>query len=105
MADPPGQAMLNDVGDIAPSRGDAGDRCDVIDLERVLHPQQKPKPKNSKHASTHAPRARRLQKVFPNHHSDLTPFGTKFGTAIRVAHSSFSLAQPNGEMHVQTRII
>jgi hypothetical protein len=34
---------------MAAARGDAGDRGDVIGLERMLHAQQKPQPKNSEH--------------------------------------------------------
>lgn len=49
VADPPGQAMLDDVGDIASPHGDAGDRGHVIGLERVLQSQEKPEPQNSEH--------------------------------------------------------
>jgi hypothetical protein len=34
---------------MAAARGDAGDGGDVIGLERMLHAQQKPQPKNSEH--------------------------------------------------------
>ena len=50
MAEPPRQAMLDDIGNIGAARGDAGDRRDVVDLECVLHTEQKPEPQNSKHA-------------------------------------------------------
>jgi hypothetical protein len=49
VAEPPGQAMLDDIADMGAARGDAGDRRDMIGLERVLHAQQKPEPQNSKH--------------------------------------------------------
>jgi hypothetical protein len=42
--------MFDDIGDIGPARGDAGDRRNMVDLKRVLHAQQKPEPQNSKHA-------------------------------------------------------
>ena len=49
MAEAPGQAVLDDVADIAAARGDARYRRDVIGLECVLHAQQKSQPQNSKH--------------------------------------------------------
>src|SRR6266487_1840067 len=49
MAEPPGQPVFDDIGDMAAARGDAGDGGDVIGLERMLHAQQKPQPKNSQH--------------------------------------------------------
>src|SRR6185369_5463772 len=49
MAEAPGQPVLDDVTDAAAAGGDAGDRRDVIGLERMLHAQQKPKPQNCKH--------------------------------------------------------
>ena len=49
MAEPPGQAVLDDVADMAAARGDAGHRRDMVGLERVLHAQQKPQPQNSEH--------------------------------------------------------
>ena len=49
MAEPPGQAVLDDIGDMAAARGDAGDGGDMIGLERMLHAQQKPQPQNSEH--------------------------------------------------------
>ena len=49
MAEPPGQPVLDDIGDMAAARGDAGYGGDVIGLERMLHAQQKPQPKNSEH--------------------------------------------------------
>ena len=49
MAEPPGQPVLDDIGDMAAARGDAGDGGDVIGLERMLHAQQKPQPQNSEH--------------------------------------------------------
>ena len=55
MSDPPGQTMFDDVGDIGPARGDAGDRREVVDLERVLHTQKKSKPQNSKHVQPASP--------------------------------------------------
>ncbi len=56
MANPPGQTMLDDVGDVGPPRGDAGDGRDVVGLERVLHAQQKAKPQNSEHVQPALPR-------------------------------------------------
>ncbi len=56
MAEPPGQPMLDDIGDTAAARGDAGYGGDVIGLERVLHAQQKPQPKNSEHTPPAHPR-------------------------------------------------
>ena len=41
MAEAPGQAMPDDIADMAAARGDAGHRRDMIGLERVLHAQQK----------------------------------------------------------------
>ena len=49
MAEPPGQPVLDDIGDMAAARGDAGYGGDMIGLERMLHAQQKPQPKNSEH--------------------------------------------------------
>src|SRR6266516_8211449 len=49
VAEPPGQPVLDDIGHMAAARGDAGDGGDVIGLERMLHAQQKPQPKNSEH--------------------------------------------------------
>ena len=43
--------MLDDVADMGAARGDAGDRRDMIGLERVLHAQQKTEPQNSEHAA------------------------------------------------------
>ncbi len=37
--------MFDDVGDLGPARGDAGDRRDMVGLERVLHAQQKSEPR------------------------------------------------------------
>src|SRR5436190_19030652 len=51
MAEPPGQAVLDDVADMRAARGDAGDRRDVIGLKRVLHAQQKPQRRNCEHVS------------------------------------------------------
>jgi hypothetical protein len=70
MADPPGQAVLDDVGNIAPPRGDTGDRRDMIDLQRVLHAQEKPKPENSKHAVA---RPHLSQRSIANFHAGLKP--------------------------------
>jgi hypothetical protein len=50
MAEPPGQSVLDDVADVSTARGDAGHRGDMIGLERVLHPKQKPQSQNSEHA-------------------------------------------------------
>ncbi len=41
MAEPPGQAVLDDVAHIGAARGDRGHRRDMVGLERVLHAQQK----------------------------------------------------------------
>ena len=49
MAEPPGQPVLDDIGDMAAARGDAGYGGDMIGLERMLHAQQKPQPQNSEH--------------------------------------------------------
>ena len=51
MAEPPGQAMAHDIADPAAPRRDARHRRDMIGLQRVLHPQQKPQPQNSEHLS------------------------------------------------------
>ena len=51
MAEPPGQAMADDVADLAAARGDAGHRRDMVGFQRVLHAQQKPQPQNSEHVS------------------------------------------------------
>ena len=56
MAEAPGQAVLDDIADMAAARGDAGHRGDMIGLERVLHSQQKPKPQNSEHKVPYSPR-------------------------------------------------
>src|SRR5258708_30123580 len=53
MAEPPGQAVLDDVADVSAARGDAGHRGDMIGLERVLHTQQKPQSQNSEHLPPH----------------------------------------------------
>ncbi len=44
MAKPPGQAVLDDVADMAAPRGDRGHRGDVVSLERMLHPEEKAEP-------------------------------------------------------------
>lgn len=49
VAQTPGQPVPDDVADIGTARGDAGDRCDMIGLERVLHSEQEAKTQNSKH--------------------------------------------------------
>ena len=49
MAEPPGQAMLDDVGDIVTARGDRGNRRHMIGLQRVLHAQQKTQSQYCKH--------------------------------------------------------
>ena len=49
VAEAPGQPVLDDIGDMAAARGDAGDGGDMIGLERMLHAQQKPQPQNSEH--------------------------------------------------------
>ncbi len=41
VAKAPGQAVLDDVADVAAARSDAGDSCDVIGFERMLHAEQK----------------------------------------------------------------
>jgi len=51
VAQAPGQPVPDDIGDVAPPRGDARDRSDMIGLKRMLHAQDKSKPQNSKHAS------------------------------------------------------
>jgi hypothetical protein len=51
MAEPPGQAVLDDVGNIVTAGGDTGDGSDMIDLERMLHAEEKSKPDDSEHAS------------------------------------------------------
>ena len=51
MAEPPGQAMADDIADTAAARGDAGHRRDMVGFQRVLHAQQKPQPQNSEHVS------------------------------------------------------
>ena len=49
MAKAPGQAVLDDVGDMGAARGDAGYGGDVIGLQRMLHAEQKTKSQNSEH--------------------------------------------------------
>src|ERR1700730_12208833 len=49
MAKPPGQAVLDDIADIGASRRDARYRRDMVGLERMLHPEQKPQSENSEH--------------------------------------------------------
>ena len=49
VAEPPGQPVLDDIGDMAAACGDAGYGSDMIGFERVLHAQQKPQPQNSEH--------------------------------------------------------
>ena len=51
MAEPPGQAVLDDIGDLAAARGNAGDRRDVVGFQRVLHAQQKTQSQNAEHLS------------------------------------------------------
>jgi hypothetical protein len=51
MAEPPGQAVLDDIGDVFTPRGDRGNRGYVIGFQRVLHAQQKAQPQYCKHRS------------------------------------------------------
>ena len=51
MAETPGQAMADDIADMAAARGDARHRRDMVGFQRVLHAQQKPEPQNSEHVS------------------------------------------------------
>ena len=50
MAKAPGQPVLDDVTDVAAARGNAGDRRDMIGLERMLHAQQETETQNCEHA-------------------------------------------------------
>jgi hypothetical protein len=49
VAEPPGEAMLDDVADFGAARRNRGDRRDMVGLERVLHAQQKTQPQDSEH--------------------------------------------------------
>ncbi len=51
MAEAPGQAVLDDIGDLAAARGNAGDRRDMVGFQRVLHAQQKTQSQNAEHLS------------------------------------------------------
>ncbi len=55
---PPGQAMLDDVADIAAAGGDAGHRRDVVGFQRMLHAEQKAESQNSEHPSSKVSRTR-----------------------------------------------
>src|SRR3954469_17584477 len=45
----PSEAVLDDIPHVGAPGGDAGDRGNMIGLKRVLHAQQKPKPRNCEH--------------------------------------------------------
>src|SRR5207302_5015930 len=49
VTEPPGQAVLDDVADMAAAHRDAGHGGDMIGFERMLHAQQESKPQNSEH--------------------------------------------------------
>ena len=49
MAEAPGQAVLDDIADVAAARGDARNRRDMVGLERMLHAEQKSQSQNSEH--------------------------------------------------------
>jgi len=49
MSEPPGEAVLDDIADFGSPGGDAGDRSDMISLERMLHAEQEPQPQNPEH--------------------------------------------------------
>ncbi len=50
VAEPPRQAMFDNVANFSAARRNRGDRGDMVGLERVLHSQQKTQPQNSEHA-------------------------------------------------------
>ena len=58
VAESPGQAMLDDIRDVAAARRDRGDRRDVIGLERMLHAQQKSETQNTEHVPSLLPQAK-----------------------------------------------
>ena len=49
MAEPPSQAVLDDIKNFAAASCDRGDRRDMIGLERMLHAKQKTQAQNSEH--------------------------------------------------------
>ena len=49
VAEAPGQAVFEDIADIGAARGDTRYGRDVVCLERMLHPEQKPQPQNCEH--------------------------------------------------------
>ncbi len=49
MTKPPCQPVFDNVADIGPAGRNAGNRRDVIGLERMLHSKQEAKPQNSEH--------------------------------------------------------
>ena len=51
VSEPPGQAVLDDVADLAAARGNARHRRDMVGLERMLHSQKKAQSQNPEHAS------------------------------------------------------
>jgi hypothetical protein len=51
MAQAPGQAVPDDIANMAAARGDAGHRGDMIGFQRMLHAQDKPKSQNSEHVT------------------------------------------------------
>src|SRR3954454_5360228 len=82
MAEPPGQAVLDDVADVGAARGDAGDSGDMIGLERVLHAQQKTQSQNSEHLSPARPtRCRRSAWNFPSARNRHKPNPQRSGPA------------------------
>src|ERR1700729_2193000 len=51
MAEPPGQAVLDDIGDVVAAGRNRGNRRPMSGLKRVLHAQQKAQPQYCKHDS------------------------------------------------------
>src|SRR3954452_21115191 len=56
MTESPGQAVLDDVANVAAAGGKARHRRDVIGFQRMLHAEQKAEPQNYEHALSRSPR-------------------------------------------------
>src|ERR1700732_4400775 len=50
VAEPPGQAVLDNIPNVGPASGKARHRRDMIGFERMLHSEQKPDTQDSEHA-------------------------------------------------------
>src|ERR1700747_1259527 len=55
VAEAPGQAVLDDVGNLAAAGGNARDRRNVIGLQRILHAEDEAQSQNCKHRSRFLP--------------------------------------------------